>query len=517
MSRLTTANNITYGINAQNNATGPLRQVEQSLGRVGKQTAALKNPFVAAAGAVTAAYAAFNQARAALEAFAVQEKAVRLLGVALEQSGANARTALPDLMSFAGALQEITVFGDEGTLQAQRYALNLGFTARELKGATQAAIGLSTAFDVDLNEAFKKLAEARAGEVDALAEYIPQLRTMTDATEKMALVNETARKGFEQAQEVATTYSGRMQQLDNSIGDLHEELGRGLAPTITDIADRFLDATPAVTQFTNDLVSGFEAVIDVAGKVTGVLSKITDGVIAAAGTAYDVAAGSAGAAYYGLRSSLDNEYSDAEAAADRATFKERFSSVGDLRRFDTLRRPDAPNDDRPSETIEDARSFEGVRRRSSSGSDPLSQTQQLLRGLGELRRRVGDAVQESVRNAPAATAEVMTEVATIPEGSGTGLQAAIAQASARAATEAIAGTGLAEAAGVSAAGLRATEGRFLSGRGGDGGQRTQEDQLRAIRALKAENIEQKKILRDLLQSQDGLRKSFEQLQVWQGS
>lgn len=201
--------------------------------------------------AVGAGFLAFKSLKGILiggaEAFVVQEKAVRDLSVTLEALGDATEDLMPELQAYAGELQLLTNVGDEVTLGTMKRLRTLGFEAEELKGATQATIGLTAAFGSQ-EAAAEAVAKAHEGDFDALKEKIPALREATTLAEKQAAVNEAAAAGFLVASEGTETMGGALTALNNAWGDTLESVGQLLAPYITRIADMFNRIAPIIQE-----------------------------------------------------------------------------------------------------------------------------------------------------------------------------------------------------------------------------------------------------------------------------
>ncbi len=174
--------------------------------------------------------AAFKAAKAA----GVQEKAEFLLASALKNTKNETGVSIEELKKYASNLQKVTTVGDETSLKTMQLGLSMGVSADEIGDATKQAIGLSKAYQVDLNAAMKLVALGRAGEFSMMARYIPQLRGLTDKTKMAAIANEAMAKGFEIAKAETETYLGMMEQLTNILGDLWEDVGFKIIPVFKD-------------------------------------------------------------------------------------------------------------------------------------------------------------------------------------------------------------------------------------------------------------------------------------------
>jgi hypothetical protein len=154
-----------------------------------------------------------------------QEEAERLLASRLGHVNLS-------LLEQASAIQKVTIHGDEANIRLMTLGANLGIMEHKLGDATKAAIGLSTAYGLDLNMSMRAVAMAQKGNTDMLARYIPALRTTKDATEKLSIVNQAAAEGWKQAKEQAQGYSGQMSQMSSRISDMGETIGKEIAPMI---------------------------------------------------------------------------------------------------------------------------------------------------------------------------------------------------------------------------------------------------------------------------------------------
>ena len=241
-------------INAKDNASKQLKDVSEASegmnaslgGMAGGLTKMI--PLLAAVGA---GFLAFKSLKGiisgGIEAFAIQEAAVGGLAKTLDALGDSSQELLPDLKAYAGELQLLTNVGDEVTLGTMKRLRTLGFEADELKGATQAAIGLTAAFGSQ-EAAIEAVAKAHEGDFDALKEKIPALRTATTLAEKQNAVNEAAAAGFIVASAGTKTMGGALTALNNAWGDTLESVGELIAPYITRIADMFNRIAPLIQE-----------------------------------------------------------------------------------------------------------------------------------------------------------------------------------------------------------------------------------------------------------------------------
>ena len=182
--------------------------------------------------------AAGGLAAVSLKAWAEQEKQERLLDTALKSVGASVETYGKRLREAARQIQQMTTVGDEAALAIMRQGLNLGVAAGQVDEFTRMTIGLSKALGLDMTAATRYAALALQGEFTVLRRYIPALRQTTDATQQLAIVQEVAARGWQQARAETETFGGRLQQLRNRLGDLAERLGKALMPMLEGVISR---------------------------------------------------------------------------------------------------------------------------------------------------------------------------------------------------------------------------------------------------------------------------------------
>lgn len=188
----------------------------------------------------------------ATDAAKIQEDAENKLSLALRNVGVDINKTLPELKAFASGLQETTKFGDETILEMQSLLVSLGgLKGKGLEDATKATLDLSSALGIDLKAAALLMGKAAAGETSSLTRYgliIAKGATQAETFENVLSGVNAKFGGAAQAQ--AKTYSGRMQQVSNSFGDLQEEVGF------------FLTQSVAVQEIQKQLLSTFKHMIN---------------------------------------------------------------------------------------------------------------------------------------------------------------------------------------------------------------------------------------------------------------
>ena len=164
--------------------------------------------------------------------FGAQERATVGLVAALKATGQDAEAVLPGLQSFANNMQRITNVGDEVILEMQGIATAMGVSSSEMEKTIKGAIGLSKAFNMDLQTATKASSAAIQGKTELLTRYIPMLSECKTEAEKLAKVQEAQATGFEMAKSEAQDTLGSIEAMKNSLSDLGEVVGEGVSPSI---------------------------------------------------------------------------------------------------------------------------------------------------------------------------------------------------------------------------------------------------------------------------------------------
>ena len=175
-------------------------------------------------------------ASSVIKAFGAEELAVQKLSTAIRENGGMVSEVLPVMRQFADDMQRITGYGNEQVLSMQAVASAMGVSGSRMQETIQNAIGLSTAFGIDLQTATKAASAAIQGKTELLTRYIPTLSSCKTEAEKLALVQQRARAGFAQAEEAAGTLDGRLKAAANAWSDLQKVIGGAVAPTVKTVA-----------------------------------------------------------------------------------------------------------------------------------------------------------------------------------------------------------------------------------------------------------------------------------------
>ena len=226
-------------------------------------------------GAVAVAYGAYKLASKALGTVGKQVKkavdAARIQQVAVAQLAIATGENTAELELYASELQKVTVLGDEFTLSIIKQLSILGVQNKDLKSATTNTLGLAKALDIDYKSAARYYALALQGQTSLLARYIPQVRTAKTETEQLAAINRVAFKGKQLLTLEADFDLG--EQISNIIGDLYENVGIAMQPTLKNIKDSLITVLTApefkvmATSLGESMAKALEKVIPVGRQI----------------------------------------------------------------------------------------------------------------------------------------------------------------------------------------------------------------------------------------------------------
>lgn len=216
---------------ARNKAKRELAAFQSSL----KATTATMKRFGTAALSMVGIASVGLALKSVTAAALVQETAVADLTAAMRNNADQSSITVSDLEKYAAEMQRATIYGDELILSQMAYATNLGITTDKLKAATKAAIGLAAKYRIDLQSAMMLIGRASQGQTQMLTRYGIVLDESLTAEEKFNAVLRIGADSFHLAEAAAKTSAGQLAQFENTVGDLKEELGKGLLPIILDV------------------------------------------------------------------------------------------------------------------------------------------------------------------------------------------------------------------------------------------------------------------------------------------
>jgi hypothetical protein len=216
-----------------------LRNLAKSFGTFSVQAAASLELARAGWQALTGAIGAVVGATAEYVQLASEQERVERRAIAAIQARTSLTQAEYEALQAANAARQQQLgIGDEVQLQLQGTLASMGVGKAQLDAATRAAIGLSQAMGMGLEEAGKIAAKALTGNVAALQEYGIRVGSVTEA---QASLNRLYEAAVAQSSTLATRY----EVLSANIGDLKEVLGQTV--TSSGVAKDALDALSNAT------------------------------------------------------------------------------------------------------------------------------------------------------------------------------------------------------------------------------------------------------------------------------
>jgi len=211
---------------------------EESLGLIGQAGQGAGNAFKSIVGGVTvanlASSAIIGTANAikdfvtgSINAAIEQENAINKMNQALKASGDFSFRASADFLNFASKMQQVSIYGDEVVVSQIAVAKSFGASNEQAKQLVQAAANLSATFGGSLESNVEKLGKTFSGSAGRLAQYIPELKNLTEAQLKSGDAFDVVNSKFAgAASNELNTYQGKVTSAANAFSDLQEEMGR---------------------------------------------------------------------------------------------------------------------------------------------------------------------------------------------------------------------------------------------------------------------------------------------------
>ena len=318
--RFLVTENVTESTNKMNSS---LKKNETQATKTSGSIKSLNAQWIAAAAVAAGLYASV---KSLTDAYREQEKAEKKLSAALRVTGQYTDDTFRSMKSFATEMQELTIYGDEAVMQLEQMALNMGLTAEKAQEATQGALALSSAFGIDAKSAIKGVTTALQGDFNLLSRYIPELRTTTDQTEKLAILNKTLSQSFDVARAEADTFSGILDQNKNLLGDVKEKLGEVVAIAAEEPLKDLNTSLRDMNTVLSTLVGGFRNLKDRFDDI----KKSSPAVSAGLNTIFAALAPGA----FALKMSSDGMNNVADSIRDATTRAEQAKAITDL--FDNI-------------------------------------------------------------------------------------------------------------------------------------------------------------------------------------
>jgi hypothetical protein len=166
------------------------------------------------------------------QAFGEQEEAENKLKATMAAHGIATKELVGFYQELAAEFQGKTIYGDEQIMNMERMLTVAGVMPSKMRDALDATVALA-ASGADLDGATKAVARAMEGNYRALGQIIPAFRNASKEglTFKDVLSKIKEYTGNVAAAEMAG-YLGQVKQLKNAWGDVQEEIGKRLIPTL---------------------------------------------------------------------------------------------------------------------------------------------------------------------------------------------------------------------------------------------------------------------------------------------
>lgn len=212
------------------------------------------------------------------DAASVQEDAVNRLNTALRTNGDFSEEASQEMQDFASSIQRATRFGDELVIGQLALAKSFGASNDQAMEVVSAATDMSAALGIDLQSAVRNVAKTLGGYAGELGEVIPELKDLSQEQlrngEGIKLLAKQY-KGF--ATQEVKTFSGALEQMQASFGDLLESLGfyvteNGIViDAINNLSDLFAELAEDIKSAKDEVISFVDEGVDylTAAIVTG--------------------------------------------------------------------------------------------------------------------------------------------------------------------------------------------------------------------------------------------------------
>ena len=242
--------------------------------------------MVSAAGAVALAGKAWKAftglISSSLSLWGEQEQSVVAMTTALKAQGSYTPALAKQYQDLASELQGLSTDGDETLLKMQALLIQVGDVGPDqMREALTAAQDLAVGLDVDLKTAALLVGKAFAGDTATLKRYGIVLDKTELKQRGVAVVLEAIQSKFGgQAAAKAQTFSGVIEQLGNTWGDLKEKIGQWIAQSSGMLTPMLAKISGAVT-WLND---NFEEIKPVLAAVATVLAVALGGALYALGT-----------------------------------------------------------------------------------------------------------------------------------------------------------------------------------------------------------------------------------------
>lgn len=257
------ASKINVKFSVVDEATANLRKIH---GEIKSFSGNVTSQFKSMASVAAASFAgvfAFNKlksfANEASELYKVQLNAEQKLTAALGYRSEN-------LIKVAQAMQNQSTYGDEMILQAQAMVAAFVKEEDQIKKLTPAIMDLATAKNMDLVSAADLVTKTIASSTNALGRYGIEVEGAKGSTERIdSAINSITNAFGGMSEAMAQTDAGKLQQIENRLGDIKETLGEQILPLqlqwnelVLGLSEKYSGAIADILQGIGYIVKGEE-------------------------------------------------------------------------------------------------------------------------------------------------------------------------------------------------------------------------------------------------------------------
>lgn len=270
---------LTVVLQARDEASAAVKNLNDTLSDVQNTTKKTHSDFGSMAGAfalggtaVNAASAAFSFLKDGLMGSVAAAQEAELgqaqLTAVLQSTGMAAGVTAQMANDVAASLSETTTFSDDQILSAANLALTYtGLSDDVFPDVIKTATDMSTALGQDLRSSTDMLGKALQNPIEGTSRLTKigvnfteqqkkQIKTLQEAGDVMGaqkvMLGELSTEYGGSAAAAANTYTGRMTQLKNSMGEIQENIGKALLPAMKPLVELFLGQAKATQNATSE-------------------------------------------------------------------------------------------------------------------------------------------------------------------------------------------------------------------------------------------------------------------------
>ena len=200
----------------------------RQFGTIGRSFGSMLGSAMRIGAAVGGVYGLVRVIKGSVSEFMNAEAAANGLASALKVAIGNDQ--IGEYQSFANEMQRITTFEDDATIAAMKLGVTIAqLSGEDLKAATQAAMGLSKAYNMDLETSMRLVSKAAMGVTGTFKRLGIVLNDDMTDSQKYAEIIRIGTENFKIATAETETFGGMLKQLGNAWGDAKEGIGQYIA------------------------------------------------------------------------------------------------------------------------------------------------------------------------------------------------------------------------------------------------------------------------------------------------